>query len=95
MHSNFPAHTLYRTCTCNITWIHIPVGSLKWQKNHSIQVNKKHLKWKSSRIELEKSKKTRGYMQTGVIKNPTPLHEEYNPQSISCKYMIPAQTATA
>ena len=29
-------------------------------------------------IDLEKSKETREYLQTGVVKNPTPLHEEYN-----------------
>ena len=40
----------------------------------------KHYKWKSSRIEMEKSKETRRYLQTCVVKNPTPLHEEYYPK---------------
>ena len=26
---------------------------------------------------MEKSKETRRYLQTGVVKNPTPLHEDY------------------
>ena len=25
---------------------------------------------------MKKSKETRGYLQTGVVKNPTPLHED-------------------
>ena len=36
---------------------------------------------------MEKSKETRGYLQTGVVKNPTPLHD--NSQSISV--ITPAQ----
>ena len=42
-----------------------------------IIINKKHLKWKSSRIKLEKSKETRGHLQTGDVRNPTPLHERH------------------
>ena len=34
---------------------------------------------------MEKSKETRGYLQTGVVKNPTPLHDEYN-QNIRLLY---------
>ena len=40
---------------------------------------------------MEKSKETRRrYLQTGVVKNPTPLHEEYNPN----QYYPSSQAAT-
>ena len=78
----------------HVVSINITTECNLFKKKEWKQVNKKHEKWKSSRIGLEKSKETRGYLQTGVVKNPTPLHEEYNPQSISYDYPS-TQTATA